>query len=1155
MSATKGRGQRIVPSPRFPRRRRKSTPLFIEALEPRTLLALITWAVDSDGNWDDPTKWSSGKVPTYVDDVVIDRGAVKVNITVRQDQQALSLTSAGNLIVSAGVLRLSAPSLVTGSLTLGPGSLSLDKSLTASGNTNWTGGGISGTFINTGTMVLSGPAVKDLSGELDNTGRITQSGGNLGLTTSTGVINKAGGVYELSGTTIIGDGPSIGSIFGGIFENQGTLEKTGSGQAQFIGSQLNFRETVGTIDVEGGTLSISGIPFAGTGGATIHTAAGAVFDLSPSSSSSFSGTYLGDGGGGMVQISGTIFGDRTNAATLNFAPGQLHFGSGSLQGHLINVGALAIDGPSAKNLSGELDNTGRIIQSGGTFGLTASIGLINKPAGLYELSGTTIIGDGPSIGTIFGGPFENQGKVLKTGGGIAQFLGTQLLFVMTGGTISAQDGRLSIGDGVTVHGTGETLETAPGGEIDLAPSDFSSFSGTYSGTAAGGIIQLSGDFVSDNTSPPVLNFPEGELHWGSGRTTYNLVNAGSLTIEGSFDKAVVNGTLTNKGHIIQTGSGNLVLTGSGQGSFLINETGSLYELNGTGGINTGTFDNKGIFRSTTTNRNALANGLFLFDGGTIDVRSGTLGFPLNVSAGTGETFLVVPGATVDIAGDYFKYYAGTFTGSGGGNVVLHGPFLSDPTTPANLNFPAGMFDVTNTEKLTFLQGPLVNTGVMTFPADIGIGLKGVLANKGTIVDQGAGLSNAGATLINQGLYDLQGDGGIGYNSSSAGGGNLTNTGTIRKSAGIGVSPLDNNQFDNQGVVEALTGTLRIPRNLVQLTGNTLTGGTYRVADGATLDIPQVASITTNKAVIELTGPRSAFPQTANLSANSGTFQLLDGRTFVTSGNFSNSGTLTTGVGSTLVVTGDLTLDNAGTLKVQVGGRPMSAKFGSVKTTGTAAFGGTLAVSLVNGFGPTSGDAYTVLSQQTHTGSFSAITGLDPFFTAQVSDKLVILTTTSTGPDLAISGTEIVAPTSARTGEMVPISFTVRNLNASPAAGDWIDAVYLATGTTLDADSVLLGRVPHKGGVDPLGSYKGSFLAAWPGVAEAAYHVVVVVDSRGIVPDTNRVNNTAASGQTVSSSIQLLALNTPTTGSVDPGADAYYRIDVGAGHDVLVLKQA
>ena len=89
--------------------------------------------------------------------------------------------------------------------------------------------------------------------------------------------------------------------------------------------------------------------------------------------------------------------------------------------------------------------------------------------------------------------------------------------------------------------------------------------------------------------------------------------------------------------------------------------------------------------------------------------------------------------------------------------------------------------------------------------------------------------------------------------------------------------------------------------------------------------------------------------------------------------------------------------------------------------------------------------------------------------------------------------------------------------------------------------MLLGRVHHSGDVAGLSSYSETLTAPVPNLADGGYHVIVVVDSRGLVPDTKRSNNTGVSPNLLHVSVPLLTLGVPLTASITDAQDLYYRL--------------
>ncbi|HMF38210.1 MAG TPA: hypothetical protein VKF17_16310, partial [Isosphaeraceae bacterium] len=103
--------------------RRIGRNLVLEALEPRTLLSTVYWSVNSSGDWDVPTNWSSGTLPGPGDDVVIDKPGVTV--TYRIGSSTIhSLDDQDAFVLSGGTLTASTTLQVKGSFSLAGGTLS-----------------------------------------------------------------------------------------------------------------------------------------------------------------------------------------------------------------------------------------------------------------------------------------------------------------------------------------------------------------------------------------------------------------------------------------------------------------------------------------------------------------------------------------------------------------------------------------------------------------------------------------------------------------------------------------------------------------------------------------------------------------------------------------------------------------------------------------------------------------------------------------------------------------------------------------------------------------------------------------------------------------------------------------------------------------------
>jgi formylmethanofuran dehydrogenase subunit C len=181
-------------------------------------------------------------------------------------------------------------------------------------------------------------------------------------------------------------------------------------------------------------------------------------------------------------------------------------------------------------------------------------------------------------------------------------------------------------------------------------------------------------------------------------------------------------------------------------------------------------------------------------------------------------------------------------------------------------------------------------------------------------------------------------------------------------------------LNNTGKLLVNTGTVVVSGAVTQVSGTTLTAGTWRAngsaKSAATLEITSAANFTTigSQAIVTLNGPNSTFTNLAALTAVQGSFSLQGGQSFTTAGDLTNSGNLTLSPGSVLAVTGNFTATSSAKLTLQMGGTNTHPRIGSLSATGTISLAGRLtATSTVT---PAIGTVVTVVNNQ----GTSAITG-------------------------------------------------------------------------------------------------------------------------------------------------------------------------------------
>ena len=481
----------------------------------------------------------------------------------------------------------------------------------------------------------------------------------------------------------------------------------------------------------------------------------------------------------------------------------------------------------------------------------------------------------------------------------------------------------------------------------------------------------------------------------------------------------------------------------------------------------------------------------------------------------GVAFNVAQGATVDLNGNF----GGTLTGSGGGTAALPRASSSVLLLEERHSIsPAASFQWTG-GVMGLSAGDVTNRGTVNLSSSYESAHLGATARSTTM---GASFRRVPATSelgdLGSGFTTLAVDAGGQYLLESQSGVvphmlfncAIDNAGTIRKTAGVGQTSLwIAGPLDNTGIIEVDSGSLFLnAQSIAQVSGNALTGGTWNVENGTTLELPVSTNITANAASISLGGAGATITGIAGLSSNSGSFSLTAGAGFKTSGDFTNSGSLTVGASSTLTVTGDETQTAAGTLTVQIGGTPASHLYGQVVITKTATLGGTFRLDLVNGFIPTAGRDYRVMSFASATGSFAAFSGLPSGMTATVRASALDLEIQGAAVNLV--PTSVTAPTTATDGRRHHGELAGREPKHLRRGTDPGRTAFTSSSTrAISSSSILLGSVPHTGGLGADATYNASLTAALPALAPGYWYVLVEADSLYQIAEQDRALSTLA----------------------------------------------
>ncbi len=887
-------------------------------------------------------------------------------------------------------------------------------------------------------------------------------------------------------------------------------------------------------------------------------------DVSLASLSLSAGTIQGSGGVTVTNAFDWTGGDFSGSGTLSIP----------------STATLSIDSATTIVLTGwTIDNSGSttvasgtILNGPGTFNnmsnaqltLEGNTTFLNSGPSTLDNAGTMVVNAGTGTTTMRATTFNNTGSVTVDSGTLA---------LLSSGTSS---GSFDVASGAQIQFSGDLTTNAP---FILAPGTVLSGAGQYEVDAefmyleintnvSVASLTLSAGTIQGSGGVTVTNAFDWTGGYFSGSGTLSIPSTATLSIDSATTIVLTGWTINNSGNA--TVASGTTLNGSGtfnnMSSGLLTLQGNTTILNaGPGTLNNAgtrtvsiaaaTFNNTGSVTVVSGTLALLSSGT---SSGSFDVASGAgLQFSGDLTANT--PYILAPGAALSGAGQYqvdaeFMYLeidtgisiaslsvsAGQITGTG------------SLTVTGAMNWSGGVFYGTWT--LTIDQAATLSIDP---PSSVNLG---ILMDNAGIVTWSSGAFNFlyrayAGEFNNFGTFDI---GDVTSNDENAG--QMNNYGTLAKTAGI--TTLFGPPLFNSGTVDVDSGTLDFAYDMsnpiAQLSGTTLTGGTWNVSGGSALIFPSGSNITTNQASITLEGPGAWFSALAGLATNSGSLTLTGGATFTTAGPLANDGTITVGPSSVLSVTGAYSQSAAATLGITLGGPSSSGQFGQLQSTGPATLDGTLDLSVTTGFTPTAGDTYPILTYPSQTGAFAAIdrlsSGAGQFLNVSANPTSVTVASSASASDLAVGSISVPTVTESP-GQPVSISFQVNNLSATATPENlpsWTDSVYLSLSSTFDDTAVLLGRVTHQGTLAGNSSYSETVTDPLPGLAPGSYYVFAVADSQELLPDPNRANNTGVAPTLLTVGYPILSLGHQVTGTISSGQNAYFEVTLPAGASTRIM---
>ena len=478
----------------------------------------------------------------------------------------------------------------------------------------------------------------------------------------------------------------------------------------------------------------------------------------------------------------------------------------------------------------------------------------------------------------------------------------------------------------------------------------------------------------------------GTLNWASGTMSgagaTSIGSGGALTINGGV--TLTGRTLNNTGHATWA-SGNFT---AGSGAVINNQAGGTFDLTFDGRLSVATapatFNNAGTFRklggTATANINPPFNNtgsvevqaaVLSLDGGGIHAGtfSSALGATLTFGGGshvlsvgsfvTGPGIMSVSGGattltasgTFDVTGSRFNLTAGAATLAAGCNVT--GTTLSISGGVLNFNSASTVAMVNLTGGTLGETSPVTVTGPLTLGGGT-ITNALVSANGGKLINPANAIWSAGSfTGANGAVF------------SNLFGATFNNTFDGNFSAGAGATPT----FANAGLFQKTGGTPPLGKTAID----------FQFINTGTVEV----QISTLRYVINQQTAGLTLLDGGGLDAQAQPIQLLGGSlvgtglvTLANTENVINSASLSPGLPlGELDIAGNYQQTAFGALNIELGGYLPGTSFDLVTVAaggagGNATLGGTLNVTLTNGFSPTNGATFTFLTAGSRIGAFA-----------------------------------------------------------------------------------------------------------------------------------------------------------------------------------------
>ncbi len=985
----------------------------VVAVAGRTALADFQWNVGTTGAFENPLNWTlvPGNTPTATfpginDNVLFTDGGV--GFATSDFSNSITISGNSNWTLGNVQYTVQTETDISGNLAItgpGPTQSAFNPGVLMVGTQSAGGGSlnVSNTLVSA-TLSVLGFAANNTTTTFD-TGSSWSNVGNM-------VVGWDGANTQLTvqnGATLFNfDTIGTGSGIGGAFDSS-DIQHSGSGSVTVTGAGSKWTEnsTICIGCLGNGNLTIS------NGGTVACDSAQVADAIDPFTN------LVNPAGTGVVTVDGDTATSNWNI-TSNLDIGVTGVGTVFVKnGGKLNVGNFIGLGEQSIG-NGTIDVTSGSTVKLGTNGFV-QVGINSGSSGTIQVTSNSTFDAGG--GTLFVGS-SGQGQLKVTSGAQVSNIGFLAIGAQTGG---------DAGDIATVTDGGTLLSASTAyvgdlgsGELDVQNLGTFKLSGGGSlivgfDSKASGTVNLTNDLVrgagggtldANGCNVYVGYGGLGTLNITAGQATnINFLSIGSQA--GNNAQNAVNLDGSSLFNISPMLSAKTIYVGDqGTGNLsLIN--GASAQLTSGGFLDLGVGPKTlGIFKLTNSTFDANGNPIFIGDSGLgaialikqsaiTNVSFASLGVQ---SGGDGRLFV---GDPFSMVGDLISTVdvGSLFVGDGGqGNLeIVDGSILnlnSGAMTVGNQLNSAGTVLVS-----TLVFGP--NKAAATLDAhenDVFLGVNGngrlFLNHSGLVKNVGA--IYAGVNSAGSGTIDVENSGSMltidgSLTLGQSGNGKMI----VQSGARVSAKRITVAQLSGSSASISLSGSSNdatptlLKTDFMDVGGSSdnpeQNGGTATVSAGKVSDILVTNTLNTwDHATISAspnTNPPGLPPLGGSILVGSslsahfgsdGDIDVVQGGTIAGTGTFVGSffnagGTVKPGHSAgILTIQGDYSQSSDGTLDIELGGQDPGTGYGQLLITGNATLDGTLDVSFLNGFVPSIGETFDIVSAANLTGAFSSV---------------------------------------------------------------------------------------------------------------------------------------------------------------------------------------